>query len=142
MSEATIVKEMAQADYPDMENSIAEVHSNVHKEVRKKILGKLFTGDVRIIVVVSMLLEGFDYPPISVAGIVTRIHSRVKFAQFIGRAQRVVRSQMGEVEKGVKADIVTHNYFQQGELFDDYMEPRIPIDDNDKRFTSLDSEND
>lgn len=142
MSKATMVKEMAQREHPDIADSIAEVHTNVHKILRKIILDKLSKGNVRIIIIVSMLREGFDYPPISVAGIVTRIHSCVKFAQFIGRAQRVVRSETGAVEEGVKAHIVTHDYFQQRDLFDEYIKPCIPLDEGDPHFTTLDTEND
>ena len=142
--EANEVKEMAQEAYPDMKDAIAEVHTNVHEDMRKTILDDLFNGKIKIIVVVSMLLEGFDYPPISVVGIVTRIYSCVKFAQFVGRAQRIVRSKKigATVERGVKAHIVTHDYFQQKDLFDDYIAPQIPMSDDDRLFKSLDSEND
>ena len=37
-----------------------------------------------------MLLEGYDYPPVSTAAICTNIHRPIKLAQFIGRAQRVM----------------------------------------------------
>ena len=147
-TEATLLKEKAQKNHPDMEDCIAEVHSNVHKDIRKLVLEALYNGKVRILIIVSMLLEGFDYPPISIAAIVTRIHSCVKFAQFVGRAQRVVRQPQQEEgvkpeqEKGVKAHIVTHDYFQQRERYEEYTKPSIPVDDDDKRFISLDRDND
>lgn len=140
-TEATMLKEKAQKNHPHIHNSIAEVHSNVHKDIRKLVLEELYDGKVRIVIIVSMLLEGFDYPPISIAAIVTRIHSCVKFAQFIGRAQRVVR-QPEQEKPGIKAHIVTHDYFQQRERYEEYIIPSIPVDDDDKRFISLDRDND
>ena len=139
-AEATLVKEMAQKNHPHMHDYIAEVHSNVHEDMRKMVLKELYNGKVRILIIVSMLLEGFDYPPISIAAIVTRIHSCVKFAQFIGRSQRLVRQP--EAERGVKAHIVTHDYFQQRKRYEEYIKPRIPIDDEDERYTELDRDND
>eukprot|EP01087_Luapelamoeba_hula_P024042 TRINITY_DN901_c0_g1_i3.p1 TRINITY_DN901_c0_g1~~TRINITY_DN901_c0_g1_i3.p1 ORF type:complete len:427 (+),score=42.17 TRINITY_DN901_c0_g1_i3:1394-2674(+) len=41
------------------------------------------------IVVVKMLMEGYDHPQISIAAITCNIQSMLKFSQFIGRAMRV-----------------------------------------------------
>eukprot|EP01087_Luapelamoeba_hula_P024040 TRINITY_DN901_c0_g1_i1.p1 TRINITY_DN901_c0_g1~~TRINITY_DN901_c0_g1_i1.p1 ORF type:complete len:426 (+),score=45.03 TRINITY_DN901_c0_g1_i1:1391-2668(+) len=41
------------------------------------------------IVVVQMLMEGYDHPQISIAAITCDIQSMLKFSQFIGRAMRV-----------------------------------------------------
>ena len=139
IKEATFVMIFAQIDHPDL--SITEVHGSVREEERKQRIAQLKEGKIRIIVMVGMLLEGFDHPPISVAAIATRIHSRVKFAQFIGRAQRVVRVQR-EVEKNVMAHIVTHEYFQQDKNYREYIIPIIPVEENDERFTTIDSDND
>ena len=138
-AEATFVVMLAKRDYPNL--PITEVHGGVREEERKQRIAQLKEGKIRIIVMVGMLLEGFDHPPISVAAIVTRIHSRVKFAQFIGRAQRVVRVEQ-EVEQDVVAHIVTHEYFQQKKNYDEYITPIIPVDENDERFTKIDSDND
>lgn len=140
-TEATMVSILAKMKYPDLHKVITEVHSDVKIEERKQRIAELKEGKIRIIVMVGMLLEGFDHPPISVAAIATRIHSRVKFAQFIGRAQRVVRVQQ-EVEKNVVAHIVTHEYFQQENNFREYISPILPVDENDERFTKIDSDND
>ena len=47
-------------------------------------------GTARIVIIVKMLLEGFDHPPVSTAAICTNIHRPIKLAQFIGCAQRVM----------------------------------------------------
>lgn len=64
-----------------------------------------------------MLMEGFDHPPISIAAVMTKITSPVKFVQFVGRAQRVVRSQQGQENPNIIADIVSHSFYQQAENY-------------------------
>ena len=56
--------------------------------------------------VVEWLLEGFGHPPLSIAAILTKIVSPVKFAQFIGRAQRIVRVREGWEANGILVDVV------------------------------------
>ena len=91
---------------------------------RKRMLKDIKTKGYDLIIVVAMLLEGFDHPPLSVAGILTRIHSRVKFAQFVGRIQRLVRFPTEE-DKNITGDIITATEHAQQELFDQYKEPTI-----------------
>lgn len=62
-----------------------------------------------------MLQEGFDHPPISIAAILTNIGSAPKFVQFIGRAQRIYRSQDGQEAPGICADIITHKFYHKQE---------------------------
>ena len=77
---------------------------------------KIKTNQVKLGVVVESLLEGFDHPPISIAAIMTKIVSPVKFTQFIGRAQRIQRAPESLVEaEGIVADVVTHMIYQQQE---------------------------
>lgn len=86
-------------------------------------------NQVKLVVVVESLLEGFDHPPISIAAIMTKIVSPVTFAQFIGRAQRVVRGHEGLEAAEISADIVFHNFFQQeGNIQAFEMERLIPAD--------------
>ena len=68
---------------------------------------KIQKGVYDIVIVVNMLREGFDYPPFSIAGIVTRIMLITKFSQFVGRIQRVVRHEEEE-EDGVSLVISLH----------------------------------
>lgn len=79
---------------------------------RLKRMQRLKDNKVRLVVVVDMLKEGFDHPPISIAAILTNISSPVKFTQFIGRAQRIVRTPE-ENERDVCADVVTHVHFDK-----------------------------
>ncbi len=78
-----------------------------------------------------MLLQGFDHAPISVAVIATRIVSPVKFAQFIGRAQRVYRSPNGYGEsetRGITADVISGGFFEQAGNYKKFVnEELIPI---------------
>ena len=113
--------------------SAETIHSGLSPGEQKAVMDKLKKGTIAIIVTVQMLLEGFDHPPISVAGIATRIESPVKFAQFIGRAQRVVRETKTRKPENelIKADVVTHQYFQQEDIFEKFSHPIIPEDFDD-----------
>ena len=79
-------------------------------ETRKKILEMFVNGQIRTLVIVGRLLEGFDHKPVSVLGIVRNIAptSRVLFAQFVGRAVR-----KNHPNDPVSAQIVTHPCFNQ-----------------------------
>ncbi len=76
-----------------------------------------------------MLLEGFDHAPISVAVIATRIVSPVKFAKFIGRAQRVYRSPDEYSERrGITAAVISDGFFEQAGNYEKFVnEELIPI---------------
>ncbi|XP_068678415.1 uncharacterized protein [Montipora foliosa] len=105
-------------------------HSDVRpKNLKEKRFVAIKTNQVKLVVVVASLLEGFDHPPISIAAIMTRIVSPVKFVQFIGRAQRVVRGHEGLEAEEISADIVFHKFFQQKENIEAFESERlIPAD--------------
>ncbi|XP_068748832.1 uncharacterized protein [Montipora capricornis] len=105
-------------------------HSDVRpKSLKKVMMEAIKTNQVKLVVVVESLLEGFDHPPISIAAIMTKIVSPVKFAQFIGRAQRVVRGHEGLEAAEISADIVFHKFFQQEENIQAFEQERlIPAD--------------
>jgi len=106
-------------------------HSNIRPKREKKAMReKIKTNQVKLVVVVESLLEGFDHPPISIAAIMTKIVSPAKFAQFIGRAQRIQRGPEGLLEaEGIRADVVTHTFFQQQENIQAFEDERlIPVD--------------
>ena len=89
-------------------------HGEMNSEL-PQMMQKIRNNKVKLVVVVGMLMEGFDHPPISIAAVMTKISSPVKFVQFVGRAQRVVRSQHGDPEnRDIPADIVSHRSYDQG----------------------------
>lgn len=110
-TEANKVKDLWNSLF-DEETAIAYYYQLSTNE-RRKGMERLKDNKVRLVVVVDMLREGFDHPPISIAAILTKISSPVKFTQFIGRAQRIVRTPE-ENERNVCADVVTHDNFSQG----------------------------
>ena len=119
--EAGKVVQLCRADPRVQNDEVGTTHSNLSKQERQWFSKSLDEGKLRVIVIVSQLLEGFDYPPISVAGIVTRISSTLKFAQFVGRARRIVRFQ-GKVESDmVAADVITHEYFEQERVWERFL---------------------
>lgn len=90
-------------------------HSRLPPAVREERMRRIKRNQVKLVVVVSMLQEGFDHPPISIAAILTNIGSVPKFVQFIGRAQRIYRSQDRPEADGICADIITHKFFNKQE---------------------------
>ncbi len=91
------------------------VYSAKSKEEKSDIVIEDIKRHKFQVVVVGMLLEGFDYPPFSIAGISTKIRSLVKFAQFVGRIQRLVRQPTIEDSQDI-GYIITHKYFEQEEF--------------------------
>ncbi|XP_044173927.1 uncharacterized protein LOC122957672 [Acropora millepora] len=105
-------------------------HSEFKKHELEEMMAKIKSNEVELLVVVDMLQEGFDHPPISIAAILTKIVSKVKFVQFIGRAQRIVRSKEGPESQNVVANVVTHSLFKQRENYDMFeKELLIPVND-------------
>ena len=86
-------------------------------ETRKDILDQFVGGEIRVLVIIGRLLEGFDHKPVSVLGIVRNIAptSRVLFAQFVGRAVR-----KNSPSDPVPAQIVTHIHFNQHQNYDTF----------------------
>ena len=113
--EADRVQELWNALFGD--DSAIAYHSDVGKVELGKRMKRLKENQVKLVVVVEMLKEGFDHPPISIAVIMTRISSPLKFTQFVGRAQRIVRTPQGNESNGICADVVTHSHFEQKENF-------------------------
>ena len=95
------------------ESSALSYYSALSKEEKRKRMERIRSNQVKLVVVVGMLLEGFDHPPVSIAAILTNIASAPKFVQFIGRAQRIYRSQDGPEDNAICADIVSHEYYDR-----------------------------
>ena len=114
-TEANRVEELWNALWND--GSAIAYHSQLGAFELQNRMQRLKNNQVKLVVVVDMLKEGFDHPPISIAVILTRIISPVKFTQFVGRAQRIVRTPVGSESNIICADVVTHAYFQQGNNF-------------------------
>jgi len=104
-------------------------HSDLPKKTKLAMMEAIQSNQIKLVVVVDMLREGFDYPPISIAAIMTKIVSPVKFAQFIGRAQRIVRGHQGLESQEIFSDVVTHSYFQQEENYQTYEREGLIPDD-------------
>ena len=81
------------------------------------ILKKFVNGDIRVLVVVGKLLEGFDRKNVSVAGIVRKVarESKVLFTQFVGRAVRKL-----DQDDPVTTMVVSHKFYNQRENYDQF----------------------
>jgi len=111
-------------------DSAIAYHSKQKPETKKQLMKRIRNNEVKLVVVVEMLLEGFDHPPISIAAILTKIVSKLKFAQFIGRAQRIVRDQARAESDDIYADVVTHSHFQQEQNYAAYEEALLITPDD------------
>ena len=89
------------------------------------ILTRFEQGEIRVLVVVRRLLEGFDRKNVSVAAIARNVarSSRVLFAQFVGRAIRKFDS-----EDNVTTMVVSHEDYNQRVNFKQF--DQLPDDDN------------
>ena len=84
---------------------------------KSQILEKFIKGEIRTLVVVGRLLEGFDNKCISVVAIARNVatQSKVLFAQFVGRAVRKAHEH-----DPVTAMIVSHPQYNQRENFEQF----------------------
>ena len=99
-------------------------------ETRRNILEMFVNGQIRTLVIVGRLLEGFDHKPVSILGIVRNIAptSRVLFVRFVGRAVR-----KNHPDNPLPAQIVTHpcfNQYQNYTTFEKLAEEEPSDDDN------------
>lgn len=96
------------------------------REKKPEVVDRFRRGEIRTLVVVGRLLEGFDHNKVSVLGIVSNVgqNSRVLFNQFVGRAVRKVHAN----DPVSKAILVSHKRFDQRENFNQFDET-VP-DDN------------
>ena len=110
------------------DDSAVVYHSQLTVGERGRIMTRIKNNDVKLVVVVEMLKEGFDHPPISLAVILTKIVSPVKFTQFVGRAQRIVRTPDGKSEsKFIHAHVVTHCYFKQEKNYKKFINEELIV---------------
>ena len=98
-------------------------------ETKREVLEAFERGEIRVLVIIGRLLEGFDHKPVSVVGIVRNVgqRSRVLFAQFVGRAVRKINPA-----DPVSAWIVTHQCFNQRPNWDTFeqLAEEDPTDDD------------
>ena len=121
---AELLLELWQFLFPD---EPAECYHSKNQS-RDEIMRRLKDNQLSLVIIVEMLIEGFDHPPISIAAITCNIQSLVKFVQFVGRAQRIYRQD--EYTDNLRANIVTHIDYNQGGNYENLVnEHFIPITD-------------
>ena len=83
----------------------------------REVLDGFDRGEIRTLVIVGKLLEGYDNKRVSVVAIVRNVarQSKVLFTQFVGRAVRKVRPN-----DPVTAMIISHQKFNQRVNFDQF----------------------
>ena len=89
--------------------------------------------DIKVLVVIYRLTEGFDYKQISVAAILRNVNkeSRVYFSQFVGRAVRKLHAN-----DPVKATVISHVDYNQRQNYDAFRNCELAEDiDEDPTLT-------
>lgn len=96
-----------------------EIHSDMPEAEKTRILRDLNQGTLDVIVQVSMLGEGFDHPPLSVAAIFRPYRSLNPYIQFVGRVMRVnQQNQPGHVDN--RGIIISHVGLNLDRHWDDF----------------------
>lgn len=75
----------------DLPGTCAVYHGQLANDIRRQAKHEFTSGNTDVLIVVQMLREGFDHPPVTVIGFCRRVGSPVLFGQFVGRALRIVR---------------------------------------------------
>jgi len=100
---------------------VSETHIDVLERFKRQ--------EIRTLVIIGRLLEGFDHKFVSVLGIVRNVapSSRVLFAQFVGRALR-----KSHEHDQVVAQLVTHKHFKQYDNFHKFetLAEEDPVDED------------
>jgi len=117
--------EMWQNNRLDQHASIAVYHGD--RKERHLTLDRFRRRDIDVLIVVQMLKEGFDHPPVSVIGIARRVQSSLLFTQFIGRAFRIVRQQdrTPDPQYDQIATIISAEEFNQQQNWDSFIEEKL-----------------
>lgn len=115
-------------DFCECYNSIVphEYHCEMYVGGSKQdILRSYQEGNIRTLVVVNKLKEGYDNKRVSVVAIVRNVakESRVLFAQFVGRAIR-----KADPSDPVTAVIIAHKRHKQRENYEQF--DKVPDDDD------------
>ena len=116
------------------EDEVKVVQGDVAREVMNSTIKQVRAGEFKLVIIDQTLVEDFEHAPISVGGIVTKIHSLVDFAHFVGHIQLVTQYE----DLDIKANVITHKYFKQRELFARYVNPVIPDEEDSKMDTPAD----
>eukprot|EP01080_Neovahlkampfia_damariscottae_P006143 gene6143-10150_t len=90
-------------------------HSKLPNYEQRILKNTFENGKVQLMIIVQSLLEGYDYPPVSILGITRKIGKNIpSFDQFVGRALRYDRTKDGEKDELI-AKVITHQCFYQQE---------------------------
>lgn len=107
----------------------AVLHSKMDPDKQESVRKELERGDLDVIVQVSMLGEGADYPKLGVAAIFRPFRHMVPYVQFIGRIMRVVH-QDAPGDPDNRGYVVAH----AGLNVDRWWGELKKLDDDDQEF--------
>lgn len=105
-----------------------EEHNKCHEyiaETRVSIRDSFIRGDFRTLVICGSLLEGFDHKKVSVVGIIRNLRSPILFAQFVGRALRLI-----DENDHLTAQVITDPRFDISPIWNNYTDPVVDDDED------------
>ena len=83
-------------------------------------------GKFRTLVICGKLKEGFDHKNVSVLGVIRNVHSNVLFAQFVGRAVRII-----DQNDRLTAVVHSDRYFEPvNDRWNYYINPNVMDEDD------------
>ncbi|WP_038096851.1 DEAD/DEAH box helicase [Thioalkalivibrio sp. HK1] len=110
--------------YRERGQSADFVHSRENRETNQRILEKLESHELDVIVQVRKLGEGFDHPFLSVAAIFSIFSNLSPFVQFVGRIMRVIKQDDPEsiINQGTVIFHAGTNIARRWQDFQEYSE--------------------
>jgi excisionase family DNA binding protein len=117
------------AIFEEMGLQAATIHSDMVDADKASVLAKLRSSQLDCIVQVSMLGEGFDHPPLSVAAIFRPYRSLAPYIQFIGRVMRTLEPN-DPSHANNQGFVVSHVGLNNDEQWEDFRD----LDDPDQEL--------
>lgn len=95
----------------------ALVHSKLTEQEKNTVMKLIENHNVKVVINVAMLGEGYDHPYLSVAAIFRPFRNELPYVQFIGRVLRIINE--GTAKDNV-AQIVSHKNLELDRLWQKY----------------------
>lgn len=95
----------------------ALIHSKLDEQQKSRIMKSIENHEVKVVINVAMLGEGYDHPYLSIAAIFRPFRNELPYAQFIGRVLRIIAE--GSAKDNI-AQIVSHKNLELDNLWKKY----------------------
>lgn len=117
--------DQVRAIFQEMDLQAETIHSGLSNDRKAAVFAKLRNNQIDVIVQVSMLGEGFDHPPLSVAAIFRPYRSLSPYIQFVGRVMRTI-DQNDPNSPNNQGYVVSHVGLNNEEQWDEFRDLDVP----------------